>query len=563
MHCQGFRSQSVQNMKLATIVTAVTLLTALSCLPYNLVACSRSRGAKEQAEPPVQREPTPDTPLQEWNGEQKKNILVLTLCASSGHIAVPLALAEELVRRGHNVTFSTSGNQTLETAQRLGITFTSSGPDSGIAKMVRESANKDSNKIREMLKSFPEMSSRLEQEITQFSNMIQTITEAGSKWDAVIATDFLMVILPCIATHLDIPAVLVGTTGQIYPHTYPPWPWPGMLVGGTSDDMTFLQRLGNGLERILIPYLLSFLFYSPAKPSIEKLCPDLTKPELLNAPAVYIPNIVPTAIGFEYARTMTPLTHYVGPILSKQPNSLSPELEEWLLNKEDKSVIYISMGSFLSVSKQTASVLVEGIQSTNYSVIWAMQNAEEFQLDVDPKRYYISKWLPQLAILRHRAVGLAILHCGANGVHESLHSGVPVIALPEVTEQKANAGRVHHHHLGIHLNRDGLTAEQVYQSILEIDSGDYRQNVAKIQKVFRQAGGVKRAADLVEFYSEVGYDHLIPAYAKYQWSWVQYYNVDVYSLLLLLALLIVYIDYRILKCICSRCCCPARKQKTD
>ena len=550
-------------MKLAAIVIAVTLLTALSCLPYNLVACNRSRGAKEQAEPPVQREPTPDTPLQEWNGEQKKlNILVLTFYAP-GHTAVPLALAEELVRRGHNVTFSTSGNQTLEKAQRLGITFISSGPDSGIIKMAREKVNKDGNVMKEILKSLPEMSRRVEQEIIQLTNMVQTKTEGGSKWDIVIATDFLMVILPCIATHLDIPAVLVGTSGQVYPHTYPPWPWPSALIGGSSDDMTFLQRLGNGLERILAPHLLSFLFHNPAKPSIEKLCPDLSKPELLDAPAVYIPNILPTVIGFEYARTMTPLTHYVGPILSQQPNSLSPELEEWFLYKESKSVIYISMGSLLSVSKQRASVLVEGIRRTNYSVIWAMRKTEEFQLDVDPERYYISEWLPQLAILRHRAAGLAILHCGANGVHESLHSGVPVIALPGMTEQKANAGRVHYHHLGIHLNRDELTAEQVYQSILEIDSGDYRQNVAKIQKVFRQAGGVKRAADLVEFYSEVGYDHLIPAYAKYQWSWVQYYNVDVYSLLLLLALLTVYVDYRILKCVCSRCCCSDHKQKTD
>jgi len=30
--------------------------------------------------------------------------------------------------------------------------------------------------------------------------------------------------------------------------------------------------------------------------------------------------------------------------------------------------------------------------------------------------------------------------------------------------------------------------------------------------------GVVRAAVLVEFYEEVGYKHLIPAYAKYDWS---------------------------------------------
>ncbi len=131
-------------------------------------------------------------------------------------------------------------------------------------------------------------------------------------------------------------------------------------------------------------------------------------------------------------------------------------------------------------------------------------------------------------------------------------------------EQTGNA--VHHHRLGIRLKRIGLTAELVYQSITEIDSnGDYRENVRKvrkIQKVFRAAGGAKRAADLVEFYSEVGYDHLIPAYAKYNWSWVQYYNADVYALLMTFLLLTIYFWYRMVKCLCNRCCRP-KKQKSD
>ncbi len=69
------------------------------------------------------------------------------------------------------------------------------------------------------------------------------------------------------------------------------------------------------------------------------------------------------------------------------------------------------------------------------------------------------------------------MHAGANGVYESLHSGVPLILVPGMIEQNANAGRLHHHRLGIHLNKEGFTAEQVYQIIVEIDSGDYRENV--------------------------------------------------------------------------------------
>ncbi len=52
-----------------------------------------------------------------------------------------------------------------------------------------------------------------------------------------------------------------------------------------------------------------------------------------------------------------------------------------------------------------------------------------------------------------------------------------------------------------------------------------------MHKIFVHAGGVERAAELVEFYEEVGYDHLVPAYLKQRWSWVQCFNVDVYVLI--------------------------------
>ena len=54
-----------------------------------------------------------------------------------------------------------------------------------------------------------------------------------------------------------------------------------------------------------------------------------------------IPQIVQTVIGFEFPRTISPLSEYVGPILSKSPVPLSEGLEIWLKNKPEKSVLYI------------------------------------------------------------------------------------------------------------------------------------------------------------------------------------------------------------------------------
>ena len=77
--------------------------------------------------------------------------------------------------------------------------------------------------------------------------------------------------------------------------------------------------------------------------------------------------------------------------------------------------------------------------------------------------------------------------------------------------------------------------------------------MARLSKIFHHARGVTKAADLVEFYAEVGYDHLIPAYARYEWTWIQYYNVDVYVVLLIIGGLVVWIMSRLCRCCCVRC----------
>ena len=61
---------------------------------------------------------------------------------------------------------------------------------------------------------------------------------------------------------------------------------------------------------------------------------------------------------------------------------------------------------------------------------------------------------------------------------------------------------------------------------MNVDDEVYVKNIQRLKKIFILAGGVERAADLVEHYKDVGYSHLIPAYAKYDCNFIQYYNVD-------------------------------------
>ena len=540
-------SQSHKRLSMDLVI--YTLLLSLVCMYNTPVLVHASNG--------VYQSPN-------WNDSPRKlKILILTV-PGSGHTAIPLALGEELVRRGHEVTLVNSESKLAAPAEKVGINYKNSG---SIKKQYKEFSEigeqlQTRGNISTNLKFLPALRRLIIEETDHFIDVIQEKILSGTKWDIALSTDFLESFLPCVGEMLQIPVISLRTTFQNFPHTFPPWPWASLITGSNTDDMTFGQRIGSTLERAILPYLLSYVFTSSISDTVDTYCPALANQNLAQLSSVTLPEIVPTVIGIEHPRTLSTLSHYVGPILTENPTPCTGKLESWLNSKNDKSVIYISMGSVTLVTKELAKAFIGGIKKTNYSVLWAIKKTENFELDIDPERLFTNEWLPQMSVLKHRAISLAIMHGGANGVHESLHSGVPLILVPGMVEQIGNAGRVHHHQLGIHLNKQGLTAEQVYQSIVEIDYGDYRENVRKLQKVFRAAGGAKRAADLVEFYSEVGYDHLIPAYAKYNWSWVQYYNADVYALLMAILLLTIYCWYKMIKCLCNRCCRP-RKQKSD
>ena len=496
------------------------------------------------------------------------NVLLIALPVA-GHMSPSLALGEELVRRGHVVTLLTTTDSTaekkmMEKVKVRGMTYVIAR-ESLVAAQLAAKARTRKQEIN-ALDLARKLMTFLPQEMAILGKSLDRYLATNSV-DIMVGEDFVEPVVQCLGIQRNVKRVLLSTTLQYQPHTVPSWPWPGMIAGSVSDNLTFLQRLKLTLAgaafRFFFRNVIGHFMFS----SIQGYCPSVTLTQATAASGVYMPQIVPSVIGFEYPRTLSPLTTYVGPLLTRNPDPISTDLQEWLDSKEEQSVVYASMGSHMILNKEQGNAILNGVLSTNYSLLWSLRESNRGILDgveLDVKRVQILNWAPQLAVLGHRAIRMAVVHGGMNGIHESLYSGVPLIVLPINGDQMANAGRVHHQGLGIHLQDSNVTESSVFETIKQIDKGAYRENVQRLKKIFVDGGGRERAAELIEFYAEIGYSHLVPAYAKYDWSWVQYYNVDVYLAMTLLLLFFCYLTIKCCRCACTLILCrKLSKEKSD
>ena len=64
--------------------------------------------------------------------------------------------------------------------------------------------------------------------------------ETDTKWDVIIAVEFLTTLLLCLSELLHVPVIMLHNSAQNYPDTHTPWPF--RTIGANTDDMTFGDR---------------------------------------------------------------------------------------------------------------------------------------------------------------------------------------------------------------------------------------------------------------------------------------------------------------------------------
>jgi len=165
---------------------------------------------------------------------------------------------------------------------------------------------------------------------------------------------------------------------------------------------------------------------------------------------------------------------------------------------DGRPVVYASLGTLQNSREPLFRCFAEACRGLNVQLVLSHGGGlSAEQAATLPGNPVVVSYAPQLELLAKAA--LTITHAGLNTVLDSLTNGVPVVTVPITYEQPAIAQRVDWTGSGrsISLFRlNGRRLKDVVSDVLQRPS--YRQAAGRLGDAIRGAGGVTRAADIVQ-----------------------------------------------------------------
>ena len=382
--------------------------------------------------------------------------IVFFCIPAHGHTNPTLGVVKELVSRGHQVWYY-SYNIMREKIESAGATFISCDD----YDMEQKLSAKDSTRVGKDLA----FSTKILVDTTLALDDKVCKEMAELKPDLIVA-DSMALWGKAVALKLGIPFVSSTTTFAFNQHS----------------ARIMKQGIGDLFKMILaVPKTTKQIKRLQGKGYPVKNILDIIASDDKTHTIVYTsPEFQPCSETFseKYA--------FVGP-------SIRPASEK--VEKRKDKLIYISMGTVNNDMMPFYKACISALRGTDYQVIMSVGNLVSIEdLGELPENISVYSHVDQIAVLEKADVFVS--HCGMNSVSESLYFEVPLVMLPQTSEQKGVAERVSQLGAGIKVDKsDGVSVMTAINKILSIDT--YKQNAKKIAEGFKNSSGAKGAADKI------------------------------------------------------------------
>ena len=382
--------------------------------------------------------------------------IVFFCIPAHGHTNPTLGVVRELVSRGHQVWYY-SYNMLREKIESAGATFVSCDD----YDMEQSLSPKDSARIGKDLA----FSTKILVDTTLSLDEMVCADMKRLAPDCIVA-DSMAIWGKAVAKKLGIPFVSSTTTFAFNQHS----------------AKIMKQSVGDLFRMIMaMPKITKQIRRLQSKGYPVKSILDIIQNDDNTHTIVYTsPEFQPCSETFsdKYA--------FVGP-------SIRPAVDR--IEKKEQKMVYISMGTVNNDMVPLYRQFLSAFEDTNYQVIMSVGSLTSVsELGTLPDNISVFPSVDQIAVLQKADVFIS--HCGMNSVSESLYFGVPLLMLPQTSEQAGVAERVSQ--LGAGIKLTGTDAASVINATEKIlADGGYKLHAAEIAAGFRRCSGAKGAADKI------------------------------------------------------------------
>ncbi|GMR37695.1 hypothetical protein PMAYCL1PPCAC_07890, partial [Pristionchus mayeri] len=306
---------------------------------------------------------------------------------------------------------------------------------------------------------------------------------------------------------------------------------PGRFA--SFSEMTFRNRLKNFLNDALMKIVLNVALYDFTKKIEEKFDdpPNLYE-QIANTSMVFM-NRIP---AIEFPSLTTHTTVDIGGLTITKTNKSLDEHWSSILSLRPRTVL-ISFGTIALSSDMPEGYkksIFQTIQSfPDVTFVWKYEKPED-RISEGINNLIEAKFTPQREILQDSRLALFITHCGLSSTLETMMAGVPIIAIPTISDQYRNALMFKRNGGGIVMDKEDLgNSMKMIEAVREIlynpkHTSNARQVASRLSS--SPISGKENFLRHFDFLVKFGPLHHLKHFGTTQ-SFIQYYSIDVIAII--------------------------------
>jgi MGT family glycosyltransferase len=188
---------------------------------------------------------------------------------------------------------------------------------------------------------------------------------------------------------------------------------------------------------------------------------------------------------------------FVGPLF--EPRGDADDFPwTWLRHR---TLVYVSLGTLFNDALPFYRTCLEALRAIDAQIVLSVGRRISLDtLGTVPSNLLLRTHVPQVELLTRTTV--FVTHGGMNSVSESLFNAVPMVVIPQMSEQEIVGRRVEELGAGVFLGKDAVTAERLRSSVETVlADARFADRARTLSQSLKAAGGVMRAADAVQSFT--------------------------------------------------------------